>query len=305
MTNRTPKHAFVLATAAQNEEATIERTLSSVVKQTVLPKMWVIVSDGSTDGTDALVQSYAEAYSFIRLHRIDEPHERNFAAQANAINTGFAYFCDLDYSYIGNLDADISLQPDYFESLLNRFDQDSQLGLAGGYIFELSGGMFAVRKSNSEHSVAHGIQMFRRACFAELGGYAALPYGGPDWHAEITARRAGWKVQSFPDLKCFHHRVTGAASGRLKYCYRQGQMDYSLGSDPWFELVKLARRLWLRPYVAGSVSRLAGFIVATCRGAERPVSPGFVRYLRSEQRARLRSFFGREAASESFTTGSI
>ncbi len=287
--------AFVLATAAYNEESNIERVLSSVARQSKRPKLWVIVSDGSIDRTDAIVQSYVDQYEFIKLHRINKPHERNFAAQAVAINRGFSLVREIDYRYIGNLDADISLDSDYFERLISKFESNDRLGLAGGYIYESSDGMFRSRKTNSINSVPHGVQMFRRECFAALGGYVPLPYGGPDWHAEVTARRAGWKVQSFPDLKCYHHRVTGGASGRVKYCFGQGFMDYSLGTDPWFEAAKLARRVSAKPYFLGATARLAGFLLACLRKPKRPVSADFISYLRAEQRSRLRDLFSRAA----------
>src|SRR4030095_7056049 len=49
---------YVLITPARNEAAFIAKTLESVVAQTVLPKRWVVVSDGSTDGTDEIVTKY-------------------------------------------------------------------------------------------------------------------------------------------------------------------------------------------------------------------------------------------------------
>ena len=123
---------YVLVTAAYNEEAFIEQPLRSVVSQTLLPLKWIIVSDGSTDHTDEIVHGYAEKYRFIQLHRITEDHPRNFAAQENASNTGFALLNGLEYEFVGNLDADISLEPGYFAQLFEKFTQDPVLGLAGG-----------------------------------------------------------------------------------------------------------------------------------------------------------------------------
>src|SRR3954466_572796 len=91
---------YVLATAAYNEERYIGATIKSVVNQTILPAMWVIVSDGSTDATDAIIESYAEKYPFIRLERITEAHARNWSAQVNAINRGFAKSRSLDFDFI-------------------------------------------------------------------------------------------------------------------------------------------------------------------------------------------------------------
>lgn len=279
---------YVLVTAAYNEEAYLQRLLVSVVHQTVSPLKWIIVSDGSTDRTDEIVEAFAKDHEFIQLHRVTERHERNFAAQVNGINRGFALLGGLDYDFIGNLDADISLEPTYFEKLLKEFERDPQLGLAGGFIYEDAGAGFESRRGNRTRAVPHALQLFRRQCFEQLGGYLPLPYGGPDWHAEVSARMNGWTVEAFPDLPAFHHRPTGTAGGLLRYWYRQGFMDYSLGSHPLFEIMKLACRLRSRPYVIGALARFTGFVLASVRGDTRPVSDLFVRFLQDEQKTRLR-----------------
>ncbi len=279
---------YVLATAAYNEAGYIEKLILSIVSQTVHPLRWVIVSDGSTDATDEIVRKYAEQYEFIQLYRITEPHPRNFSAQANAINTGFVQMKDLDYDFIGNLDADITLEPSYFGSLLDELSRDSMLGLSGGQLFEDYGQGFVSRAGNQTFCVAHGVQMFRRACLEALGGgYAALPYGGSDWHAEVTTRMRGWHVRSFAAIKAFHHRPTGAADGYLRYCYRQGFMDFSFGCHPLFEIVKLTKRA-LAGHPRASIVRLSGFVAAHSKGGQVSVSPQFVEFLRAEQWERLR-----------------
>jgi poly-beta-1,6-N-acetyl-D-glucosamine synthase len=284
---------YVLATAAYNEERLIEKVIKSVICQTCRPLRWVIVSDGSTDGTDRIVSEYAAQYNFIHLHRITESHPRNFVAQVHSINAGFARLWDLEFEFIGNLDADITLEPDYFANLLGRFDLSPCLGLSGGYIYEEEGGTFKARKGNSPESVAHAVQLFRRECLEQLGGgYAALPYGGPDWHAEVRARMCQWAVEACPELMAYHHRPTGAAEGSWNCAHRMGLMDYSLGTHPLFEFVKIARRIKYKPYSLASALRFLTFILASLRRDERCVSQEFVQFLRMEQIARLKEFLG-------------
>lgn len=282
--------AYVVVTAARNEEAHIEKTIRSVVGQTVPPIRWVIVSDASTDRTDAIAEEYAERRTFIQLYRMTADHPRNFAAQVNAINTGFAQLKGVKYDFIGNLDADISFEPTYFEKLLERFEQDPRLGLAGGSICEEDRGGWKPRGGNRVRSVAHAVQLFRRECFDAVGAYLPLPYGGPDWHAEVCSRMNAWSVQSFPDLRVLHHRPTGAAEGRLRSWYRQGSMDFSLGSHPVFEIARLARRLGNRPPVLGALVRLSAFIWAYCHREQRMVSDEFIKFLRREEMEMLWRF---------------
>ena len=286
---------YVLVTAAYNEEDFIEKPLASVVAQTVRPRNWIIVSDGSTDRTDQIVQSYTEKHDFIRLYRINEGHPRNFAAQVYAINTGFSLLREERFALVGNLDADISLEPTYFEQLLDRFEQDPSLGLGGGYIYERIEGEFQSRKMNTTRSVPHAVQLFRRECLEALGGgYTPLPYGGPDWHAEVSLRMLGWRVQSFVDLPAYHHRPTGTVGGLLRTCYREGLMDQAMGCHPLFEVFRLGRRLLTKPVLIGSLTRLGGFTWAHCMGRPRCVSNEFAAFLRREEMERLQ--FWRKAS---------
>lgn len=285
----TSKRHYGLVTAAYNEEALIGRLIESVVSQVLRPQKWIIVSDGSTDHTDAIVRDYATRYPFLELLRVTENHPRNFSAQANAINIGFNQLRDSNCEYIGNIDADVSFEADYFERLIVHFEQDQRLGLAGGSICEEYQGEFKPRRYNSVNSVANAVQLFRRGCLDTLGGkYCVLPYGGHDWHAEVMARMRGWGVQTFPELRVFHHRPTGAGAGLNRHAFRQGMMDFTLGVDPLFEVGKLLRRIYFHPI--SSVFRLAGYCLACCRNEKRVVSPEFVEFLRSEQRQRTRSW---------------
>ncbi len=281
---------YVLVTAAYNEEKFIEPTLRSIVEQTSRPVEWIVVSDGSTDATDEIVKRYAAEYPFIRLHRITKDHPRNFTAQVSAINEGLQQLASKSHAFVGNLDADITLDPGYFEALIDKFQKDTALGLGGGTIYERSrSGMFLPRKTNAHHSVAHACQLFRRQCFEVIGGaYVPLPYGGPDTVAEVSARMMRWKVQSFDDLKVYHHRFTNGAEGAVKGCFRQGKMDYSLGALPSFELIKIARRLGDRPLVFGAIARFAGFISSYLANDRRAVEKEFITYLRAEQAQRVR-----------------
>lgn len=284
---------YVLVTAAYNEGRYIERTISSVIAQELPPARWIIVSDGSTDDTDSIVARYAASHSFIRLYRLTEEHPRNFAAQANAINAGIRQLEDESYAFIGNLDADITFEPSYFRSLLDIFNRDPKLGLAGGAIHDICrDGVFRCRKANSVNSVAHGVQLFRRECFEAIGGaYRPLPYGGPDTYAEITARMQGWRVASVTDLRAFHHRLTGSAGGALRGHFRQGRMDFSLGVSPLFQAFKLLKRMGNEPYIVGSLARFAGFAYSYLSGEKRAVPDQFMAYLRREQSHRITDLF--------------
>ena len=112
---------YALVTPARNEAAFIEQTIRSVIAQTALPRRWIIVSDGSTDGTNEIVQRYASEHDWIELLRMPERHDRQFAAKAHAFNAGYAHLSTLNsqlstsWDIVGNLDADITFRAGLFQ----------------------------------------------------------------------------------------------------------------------------------------------------------------------------------------------
>src|ERR1022692_4139098 len=111
---------YVLITPARNEAQFIALTIKSVVAQTVLPLKWVIVSDGSTDGTDDIVNRYIAEHEWIELVRMPERKERHFAGKVYAFNAGRDRMKDLPYEVIVSLDADVTFESDYFSFLLEK-----------------------------------------------------------------------------------------------------------------------------------------------------------------------------------------
>src|SRR6266536_5542794 len=153
------ERSYVLMTAAYNEEAFIEKTLTSVVSQTLLPRRWVIVSDGSSDRTDEIVEKYSKQYDFIRLLRVARPPGRSFGSKVLALQRGSKLLDDVIFEFIGNIDADISVECSYFERLIDHFERHPRLGLTAGFVYEEKGGQFGRRSSNRVDSIPHGAQL--------------------------------------------------------------------------------------------------------------------------------------------------
>lgn len=280
---------YVLMTAAYNEEAYIEKTIQSVVSQTLRPRMWVIVSDNSADRTDQIVQRSIDKYDFIKLLRVSKKEGHNFGAKVIALRKGTELLRGLEYEFIGNLDADITLESTYYEELLQYFRTNQELGLASGFVHEDDGSGFRSRWFNSVRNVPHAAQLVRRECYEEIGGYAVLKYGGEDWYAQTCAKIKGWQVESIPTLKVFHHRHTGASAHPIRNTFRLGRLDYSFGSDPLFEIVKCIRKLKDKPYLLASLTRFLGFAWCYLSREEPSVPTEFAAYLRTEQRGRVSS----------------
>jgi glycosyltransferase involved in cell wall biosynthesis len=279
---------YVLITPARDEAQFIELTIKSVVAQAVRPVKWVIVSDGSTDGTDEIVRKYASNHPWIELVRMPERRERHFAGKVHAFNAGYARIGDLEYEVIGSLDGDVSFDQDYFSFLLRKLAEDPALGLVGTPFKENSKQIYDFRIVGTEH-VSGFCQLFRRKCFEEIGGYVPVKGGGVDYIAVTTARMKGWKTRTFTDKECLHHRPIGTARhGLLGAWFRTGVKDYTYGGHPIWEFFRMAYKMTNRPFVVGGLTLGAGYIWAMVRRVERPVTPGMVAFRRRDQMRRLK-----------------
>jgi biofilm PGA synthesis N-glycosyltransferase PgaC len=285
-----PSHPlkYVLMTAARNEEAFIGNTIGSVVAQTAVPARWMIVSDGSTDQTDNIVKQYAAQYDWIELLRRPEHREHQFAAKVHCLRAAWEKLQPLPFDLIGNLDADITFESDYMAFLLDKLAGDLRLGVVGTRFVENSRQVYDYKFMNEEH-VSGGFQIFRRACFEEIGGYLPLRSGGEDWAAVTSARLKGWRTQSYTEKLFVHHRPMGS-NGQPWWSIqlRQGERDYLTGGHPLWQLSRSAYQVCRKPYVVGGLCLLLGFAWAFLRRVERPVPRELMRFHRSEQMARLR-----------------
>jgi glycosyltransferase involved in cell wall biosynthesis len=280
---------YVLVTAARNEERYIGRTLDAVAAQTVRPVRWVVISDGSTDNTDAIAREFAGRHGFIDFVRCEDRTERAFSSQVYAQHFGCRRLKGLEYDFIGMLDGDISFEPEYYARVFDKFGADPKLGIAGGLVHEQHAGVFRCREMSSVNSVAGGVQLFRRDCFEAIGGYIPMKWGGMDTVAEAMARMRGWEARAFPELKAYHHKAHetwNPAGLRRRIC--EGRMDYSLGFSPAVELVKCLRRLAVEPYLVGSAFRLWGYVSSALCRQERSAPQEVLEFMRQEHKRRLR-----------------
>ncbi len=285
---------YVLITPARNEAQHIELTLRSMVAQTRPPLKWVIVSDGSTDGTDEIVGGYASKYPWIELLRMPERRERHFAGKVYAFNAGFEKVRHLDFEVIGNLDGDVSFEPEHFEFLIGKMGENARLGVAGAP-FREGTFQYDYRFTNIEN-VWGGCQLFRRECYEAIGGYLPLKGGCIDHVAVVSARLHGWQTRTFTEKVCLHHRQMGTAMhGALKARFKVGVKDYTVGNHPLWELIRTIYQMKNRPFVIGGLAMGSGYAWSLVRRAEVPLSSDLVAFVRREQMDRLKRFFGKKS----------
>ena len=287
-----PNLRYVLVTPARNEEAFIGATICAVVAQTHRPERWVIVSDGSTDRTDEIVQKFTKEHHWIELLRMPDRRDRQFAAKANAFNAGYSCLSGVKHDVVGNLDADITFDSRYFEFLIGKFATMSKLGVAGTPFVENT-------TTPSRHTYAHGFanlehvsgacQLFRRECFEEVGGYVPVKGGAIDWIAVTTARMKGWRTRTFTEEICFHHRKIGTGNNSpLVVFFHYGKKAYYVGGHPLWAFARGLFQMRSKPWIIGGLLFQLGFLWAFLTRMRRPVSKELMSFHRKEQMARLR-----------------
>lgn len=280
---------YVVVTPVRDEQDYLEFTIDSMVRQTIRPLEWVIVNDGSTDKTAQIIDGYARQFPWIRaLHRQDRGYRKWGAGIIEAFYAGFDALTCIDWQFMGKLDGDLSFEPTYFESMWEKFADDTGLGIAGGYLYHLDNG----RKTIEQHPRFHvrgGAKIYRRECWDALGGLWVGP--GSDTVDEVKANMLNWSTKSFMDLQIQHHRWTGAAYGRWGGLVKNGKTDYVSGYHPLFLLAKACARLLKAPYLVGSIALVYGYIQAQVERIPRVDDPELIRYLQRQQLAKL---MGRE-----------
>jgi biofilm PGA synthesis N-glycosyltransferase PgaC len=280
---------YVLVTPARNEEALIEKTIESMIHQTVLPVKWVIVDDGSTDKTPEIISRYLPQNPWMEMVQMPQRRDRSFAGKVQAFNAGFEKVAGLQYEVVGNLDSDISFDNDHFEFLMGRFADDPTLGVAGT-VFTEEGYDSGKDSFEGHRHVSGQCQLFRRQCWEQIGGYIPHRAGGIDWMAVTTARMMGWKTQSFREKSFVHYRHMGTAERSLVASqFSYGEKDYYLGGHPVWQLFRVTYRITKQPILFGGLALGLGYCWAFIRRTPRPVSRELMIFHRGEQMAKLKA----------------
>ena len=266
----------------------MRRTLESVAAQTVPPALWVVVDDGSTDETPAILEDYAAKLPYLTVVRRTDRGKRSVGPGViEAFYAGLETVALEDFDYVCKLDLDLDLPPRYFETLMERMEAEERLGTTSGkpFFHHPRTGDLVAEVCGDEISVGM-TKFYRVECFREIGGFVReVMWDGIDCH---RCRQLGWIAESVdqPALRFLHLRPMGSSqgqgirSGRL----RSGYGQYFMGT--WFPylLASAVFRVAQHPVVYGSVAMIFGYLRSAWRGLPRYGDAEFRRFLRRYQR---------------------
>lgn len=294
---------YCLISPARNEASYIRETLDSVLAQTVLPKRWILIDDGSTDETPGILAEYAAKYDLIEVHsRIDRGRRALGGGVVEVFNQGLELLGDDPVEFVCKLDVDLILPPRYFERLLDEMARDDRLGSVSGKPYYPIGGANSgeLKSERIGDDVSAGMTKFyRRAFLDDIGGLVkGLIWDGIDCY---RGRMLGWSSKSVNDseLRFIHLRPMGSSDRSIMTGRRRlGEGYWFLGAGPLFVIASAVYRLRHKPAVLGSLATLHGYAKAWFKGAPRYDDPEFRAYLRRYHGTMLRR--GRKRALEAF-----
>lgn len=279
---------YVVVTPARNEAANLGHTIDSMVAQVHRPDRWVIVDDGSTDATGALIDTAARLHPWIvALHRPDRGHRQQGGGVIDTFYDGYRSVAAEPWDFLVKFDADLSFAPDYFARCLEHFAREPDLGIGGGLICHGPPGRLARESAGDpEFHVRGATKIYRRACWRDIGGLVHAP--GWDTIDELKANMLGWRTRTFADVPLRHHRRTGTADGTWRTQVKFGLANYITGYHPLFMALKCLRRCARPPYLLGACGLLWGYCTGYLRKLPPVDDPALIRYVRRQQLNKLR-----------------
>jgi glycosyltransferase involved in cell wall biosynthesis len=276
---------YAIVTPARDEEKYIAATVEAVASQTILPEEWIVVDDGSTDRTSAILGGYAARLPWLRVvHRPNRGFRKAGGGVVDAFYEGYNALGSRDWEFIVKLDGDLTFERDYFERCFGYFRAEPKLGIGGGGIYHLLRGKPTL-EVNPRFHVRGATKIYRRECWEAIGGLWRA--AGWDTIDEVKANMLGWSTRSFNELRLLHHRLTGAASGPIPDRAKRGVACYVSGYHPLFVAASCVRRLVQKPYIIGSLALFYGFVKAHLTKTPRVEDPQLKKYIRAQQLRRL------------------
>jgi poly-beta-1,6-N-acetyl-D-glucosamine synthase len=207
---------YAAVTPARDEAENLPRLAAALLAQSVVPVRWIVVENGSSDGTDELVRRLAAEHEWIQLLQTEasaaydrtSPYMRAWHAGVEALGGAG--------DVVVKLDADVSFEPGYFAEILAAFAADDRLGIASGSCHEWRDGAWRAWVLAGDH-VWGPTRSYRRACLDvvlpldDSTGYAAI---------DVTkAQLAGYRVRCLHELPFRHHRPEGAGEGSRRQAW--------------------------------------------------------------------------------------
>lgn len=278
--------SYIIITPLRNEITTVEATLRSIINQSRTPKYWLILDDGSSDGSPDVVMNYSNKYSWIKLERLsDRGHDFVGQGVAEVLNLGRRLIKDIPSDYVAKVDADLDIPSDYFEKLLTFMEQNRSVGICSGHPFTFEKGR-KILERHSDFFPSGTARLYRRSCLEEIGDFVKSV--GWDTVDILRMRMRGYSTIVLHDMEYNHMRRMGTRNGYKDGMVRDGRNAYLTGYTPFFFVLRAFFNMRFRPYLLRTFCMLWGYFSAYIQGVSRTVSDEELSFHVKLQRRRLR-----------------
>ena len=277
---------YIIIMPAFNEEENIADTLNALIQQTLLPKRLIVVNDGSSDATPQIVETYRREYPWMEL--VNNNIKAAYAPGGKVVKAFYHGFntIDVPYDVVVKLDADLILPPHYFERVMDMFQNDDQLGIAGGINVVKRNGDWVYENFSDKDHVKGAYKAYRKSCFEAIGGLR--PSLGWDTADELIAMYHGWKVKTDPSLTIKHVRARGTSSGFIKIMKKIGYSMYRLRYGLFITMISAMKAgLVNRPFIISGFTVLYGWFEALLRRDDFIVNKEEGKFIRQFRRRRM------------------
>lgn len=234
-----------------NGEAHFERSVPSVLNQTLTDFEWVIVDDGSTDRTPALLEQLQAEEPRVRVlspGRLGRARALNLAVeQARA-------------AYVANQDFDDTSRPDRLCRQASFLDAHPEVAVLGGHylVVDAKRGERYQRMPPEDHAqivramasripFAHTVVMFRKAAWQQAGGYPLVDKL-IDFRLWIAMGARGWRFANLP-VVLGEHFIYPESYWNRTFAYRASQLE--LARSQMHAIRTLGLPFWTRVYPLG------------------------------------------------------
>ena len=288
---------YYIIIPAHNEDRFIARTLQSLVLQTILPKKVVVVNDNSTDQTANIINDFVKKHSFFTL--VDTTSDAIHLPGSKVIRAFYKGFEVLDdqYDIIVKLDADLILPNNYFETVISHFENDSTVGMAGGFayietkikknqfernskqIIETETEWVLENLTNKDH-IRGAFKAYRKECFHQIGGLK--PAMGWDTVDELLCRFYNWKIITDATLKIKHLKPTGTNDNKTAR-YKQGEAFYTLGYGLFITTIASAKLAMMKKKPLLFIDYIKGFLKAKINNTPLLVTKEQTQFIRAHR----------------------
>lgn len=282
---------YILVTAMKDEMRSLPEFIRSILAQTILPTWWLIVDDGSHDGSYEYAAEQSQVIPWLQVRKTGGMRKREIGFHYAYVTKygldqicGFCLTKRIEYDYVALLDADILLEPAYFENLMKKFVINRRLGVASGVVVSRTRKKL-IREKEPVEWPCGAARMWSRRCYERTGWRITR---APDSVSTVLAMNAGFETCHFEDLTVLQTRATYSAGGFWTGFIDLGRTRYYLGYSPFYAILASFKHLFSYPHT-GSIPFLVGYFGDFFASRKRIPDPVITRFFNRRLVAKFRS----------------